>query len=122
MSIVVAHLDGFCKTVGRVAAAAGCAGLLGDRVVLYVPCAPVERGFNRYDLVAGRKTHQRCVVHFWRINHALRAQQIERVKMVFDLRKRLCDLGAKLPFNPLTTTQAVAVLAAIGPFVVAHQC
>ena len=74
VAVVVAHLDGFGKTLGRVAACAWCAGLLGDRVVLHIPGAPVECSFNRYDLVAGRKAHQRHVVHFGRVDDALRAQ------------------------------------------------
>ena len=121
VAVVVAHFHGLGEALGRVATAARRAGLLGQRVVLHVPGAPVQRGLDRYDLVAGRKAHQAGVVHFGRVDDALRAEQIERVHEVLDLRKRLRYLRAKLPFNPFAAAQAVAVLAAVGALVVAHQ-
>ena len=121
MAVVVAHLHRFGQTLGRVAAGAWGAGLLGDRIVLHVPSAPVQRGADRHHLVAGRKTHQRGVVHFGRVDDALRAQQLLRVHLAFDLRKSLADARAKLPTDPLAPAQAVTVLTTECAFVLAHQ-
>ena len=121
VAVVVAHLHGFGKALRCVTACAGCAGQLGYRIVLDIPGTPVKRGFNRYDLVAGRIAHQPRVVHFGRVDDALRAQQVKRVQVVFDLRKSVVDHWPKLPLDPLAPAQTVAMLAAVGAFVVPHQ-
>ena len=41
--------------------------------------------------------------------------------MLFDCSKSLVDFGAKLPLNPLTPAQTVAVFTAVGAPVFAHQ-
>src|SRR3712207_7167684 len=48
---------------GRIAAGAGRGGALGGRIVLHVPCAPVERRLQRDHAIAGREAHQPRVVH-----------------------------------------------------------
>ena len=121
MTIVVAHLDRFGQALRRIATTARGAGLLGDRVVLHVPGAPVQCGPDGDDLVARRKTHQARVVHFGWVDHAARAQQIDRVHRLLDLCKRLVDLRTELPFDPLTTTQPIAMFAAVGTFELAYQ-
>ena len=121
VAVVVAHLHGLGKALGRIATGAGRAGLFGHRIVLHVPRAPVECGLDGDDLVRGRKTHQLRVVHFWRVDDALRAEQIQRVEVTFDLCKRIVDFGAELPADPLAPAQTVAMFAAVSAFVVAHQ-
>ena len=121
VAVVVAHLDGFGKTLGRVAASPGRAGLFGQRIALHVPSTPVERRFNRDNFVAGRKAHEPRVVHFGRINHALRAEQVQRVHGFFDAGKSLRDLRSELPRNPFAPAQTVAVFAAVSAFELMHQ-
>ena len=41
--------------------------------------------------------------------------------MLLDAGKRLRDVWAKLPLNPFTATQTVAMLTAVSAFVFAHQ-
>ena len=121
MAVVVAHLHGFGKALRCVATRARRAGLLCHRVVLYIPGAPVQRGFERYDLVAGRKTQQARVIHFGRVDDALRAQQVVGVQVIFNLRESSVDFWAKLPLNPFAPAQAITMLATVGPFVMAYQ-
>ena len=97
VAVVVAHLDRFGQALGRVATGSGCAGYFGHRIALHVPGAPVECGLDRDDFVAGRKAHEPRVVHFGRVNHALRAEQVQRIHGFFDAGKSLRDLRPELP-------------------------
>ena len=121
VAVVVAHLHRFGETLRRVATRAGRGSGFGDRVVLHVPDAPVERGLDGNDFVCGRETHQRRIVHPGRVHHAFRAEQIERIHQRLDLPKRLRYVLSKLPFNPLAPAQAVTVLAAVSPFELTHK-
>ena len=86
-----------------------------------IPQLPIERRLNGNDLILIAIAHERGVVHFGRIDNALRRQQVNGVKMLFDACKGLCNLRAKLPFNPLTAAQTIAMLTAVSTFVFAHQ-
>ena len=50
-----------------------------------------------------------------------RAEQVVRVEVLLDGAERLVQLGPELPGDPLAAAQAVAVLAAVGALVLAHQ-
>ena len=116
VAVVVAHFDRLAETLRSVATSARRADRFGQRIILHVPCAPVECGFDRDSFVAvgfRLEAEEGRVIHLWRINHLAGIEQIVRVKRLFNLAKSACDCGPKLPLNPFTATQAVAVLAAV---------
>ena len=120
-AIVVAHFHGFGQALCRIVACTGGCGLFCSWVVVNVPCTPIQSGLNGNDFVIVAKAHERCVVHFGRIHHAVGAEQIERIEVLFDLGKCLIDCRAKLPLNPFASAQPIAMLSAVGAFVLAHQ-
>ena len=124
--VVVAHLHGFGQAARAVTARAGRADFFGRGVVLYVPGRPVERrlqhdGFVRARRACGWKAKQRSVVHLGRVDDAVGAEQVARVQLVFDGGKSLVDARPELPTHPFATTQAIAMLAAVGALKFAHQ-
>ena len=121
-AIVVAHFNGFGQALSRVLACAGQRGLFGGSVVVNVPCAPIQCGLNGNDFVIVAKAHERCVVHFGGIDHAIGAEQVQRVQFMFDLGEGLLDAWPKLPLNPFASAQTVAMFAAVGPFELPDKC
>ena len=121
VAVVVAHVHRFGQATGRVATGPWRAHFSGSGVGLNVPSAPIQSGVDVDHRVARVVAHQMGVVHARWVDHALWAQQSDRVHFGFDLGKGLGDAGAKLPRNPLPPAQAIAVLAAVCPFELAHQ-
>ena len=121
VAVVVAHVDRFGQAAGWVATAPGFAHFTSAGVGLNIPGAPIQGSVDVDDRMARVVPHQGGVVHARWVDHALGAQQTNRVHFSFDLGKGLGDAGAKLPRDPLSPAQAIAVLAAVSPFEFPHQ-
>ncbi|KWT97635.1 hypothetical protein APY03_1331 [Variovorax sp. WDL1] len=126
VAVVVAHLDGLGEAAGDVAAGAGRGGLLGHRIGLHVPGGPVEHGGDGDALVrprrgGGGEAEEGAVVHLRRVDDLAGVEEADRVQLVLDGAEGLVDRRAELPLDPLAAAQAVAVLAAEGALVLAHQ-
>jgi hypothetical protein len=126
MAVVVAHLDGFGEAAGYVAAAAGRRDRFRDRVVLHVPGRPVELRLQGDDLVRPRgarrrEAEQRAIVHVRRIDDLAGVEQTDRIELLFDGAQSFGDSRAELPGDPFAAAEAVAMFAAIGALVLAHQ-
>ena len=104
-AVVVAHLDRGQHPALR----AGVAG-------------PVQRrGERRVCRIVRRVAEQAAVIHPRRADDAVRVQQRAGVEQVLHRLERADDAGAEHALVELAADDAVAVLAAVRPLVLAHQ-
>ena len=92
-----------------------------DRAGEPVPLGPIERGVEPPGLVAGRKAHERSIVHPGRAHDLAGVEAPGRVKGILDLLERLHHRAPEHRLVELRTHEPVAVLAGVRALVLAHH-
>ncbi len=121
MPIVIAHLDRFGETLRRIATGARRGDGFGHGIVLHIPGGPIELWLNSNDLIGRRIAKVGAVIHFGRIDDLAGIEKPLGIKLRFDFGKCLGNLRTKLPANPLSPAQTIAMLATKGTFVFANE-
>ncbi len=126
VAVAVAHLDGLGEALRVVTTGARCRRRRADRIVLHVPGRPVEQRLERLGAIGTgcrrwRVPEQRRIVHARGIDDPSGVEQADRIELLLDGAESLVDCGPELPGDPFAAAQSVAVLAAEGALVAAHQ-